>query len=239
MPEKKKKTPQTIRASAETMGMFKRYAKGFKTQDEALMDLLKKAGCCDSDTPMSELLGTEFSVEDYWNAELEKRFLAFSEMICNTKQSLKDIFSKQLQKQDQQMMDIQKERDRLKAQNKNLQKKIKAKGQFESEHSEEALKDTKAATINTEKEDSKKKEEFVSLVMQAEIILELKKENESLKKEKEILKSEYEKEISFARREAALEVREEIVSQFFYKIPEKSDKMLDLKTDLVSAAVFE
>jgi hypothetical protein len=75
--------------------------------------------------------------------------------------------------------------------------------------------------------------------MQAEIVLELKKENDSLKKEKEFLQFEYEKEISLARREAALEAREELVSRFLYKTPERDDKTLSLKSDLASAAVFE
>ena len=237
MPEKKKKTPQTIRASAETMGMFKKYAKGFKTQEEALKDLLKKAGFGDSDAPMSELSATAVSVEEDWNAELEKSFHVFSATICNTKQSLQDLLSKQLQLKDRQMMNIQKECDRLKAENKNLQTKIKAKDRSEAatiEHIEKAPQDTNAKSA-----DSKKKEEFESWVMQADFILALKKENESLKKEKELLQHEYEKEISMARREAALEVREEIVSQFFAKIPEKDDKILNLKSNLTSAAVFE
>ena len=241
MPEKKKKTPQTIRASAETMGMFKKYAKGFKTQDEALMDLLKKAGCCDSDTPVSEL-SAAVSVEEDWDAELEKSFFVFSETICNTKRSLQDLFSKQLQLKERQIMDIKKEYDRLKTQNKNLQAKIKSKAQPDAatmEHMEKAPKNAQAAPVNAENADSKKKEEFECWVMQADFILGLKKENEALKKEKELLQQEYAKEISMARREAALEVREEIVSQLWDRIPEKDDKVLGLKSDLVSAAVFE
>ena len=136
MPDKKKKTPQTIRASAETMGAFKKYAKGFKNQDEALMDLLKKAGCGDSDAPMSELPGAEISVEEDWNAELEKSFLVFSEMVCHTKQSVRELLLKTLQIKDRQMMETQRECDRLKAQNKNLQAKIKTKAPSESEHIE-------------------------------------------------------------------------------------------------------
>ena len=139
-------------------------------------------------------------------------------------------------------MDIKKECDRLKTQNKNLQAKIKSKAQPEAttiEHMEKAPKNAKAAPVNAENADSKKKEEFESWVMQADFILGLKKENEALKKEKELLQHEYAKEISMARREAALEVREEIVSQFWDRIPDKSDKMLSLKSELVSAAVFE
>ena len=161
MPDKKKKTPQTIRASAETMGMFKKYAKGFKTQDEALMDLLKKAGVIDSDAPMQEL-SAAVSAEEDWSAELEKRFLAFSEMVCNTKRSMQDFLSKQLQFKDQQVMDMQRECDRLKTQNKNLQAKIKEKVQLEAatmEHMEKAPKNAKAAPVNAaESSDSKKKE---------------------------------------------------------------------------------
>lgn len=243
MPEKKKKTPQTIRASAETMGMFKKYAKGFKTQDEALMDLLKKAGCCDSDAPTSELPETELPAENDWNAELETTFLDFSAAICNTKQLVRDLFVKHLQIKNQQIMDIKKECDRLKTQNKNLQAKIKSKAQPEAatmEHMEKAPKNAKATPVNAaESSDSKKKEEFECWVMQADFILGLKKENEALKKEKELLQQEYAKEISMARREAALEVREEIVSQLWDRIPEKDDKVLGLKSDLVSAAVFE
>ena len=242
MPEKKKKTPKTIRASAETMGMFKKYAKGFKTQDEALMDLLKKAGCCDSDAPTSELPETELPAENDWNAELETTFFGFSAAICNTKRSLQDLFSKQLQLKERQIMDIKKECDRLKTQNKNLQAKIKSKAQPDAAtmgHMEKAPKNAKAAPVNAENADSKKKEEFESWVMQADFILGLKKENEALKKEKELLQQEYAKEISMARREAALEIREEIVSQLWDRIPEKDDKVLGLKSDLVSAAVFE
>lgn len=242
MPDKKKKTPQTIRASAETMGMFKKYAKGFKTQDEALMDLLKKAGVIDSDAPMQEL-SAAVSAEEDWNAELEKRFLAFSEMVCHTKQSVQELLLKMLQIKDRQMMDTQRECDRLKTQNKNLQAKIKANASSESaamEHMEKAPKNAKPAPVNAaESSDSKKKEEFESWVMQAEIILALKKENEKLKKENELLQHEYAKEISMARREAALEVREEIISQFFDKFTEKDNKMLNLQSDLASAAVFE
>ena len=76
--------------------MFKKYAKGFKTQDEALMDLLKNAGVIDSDAPRPEL-SAAVSAEEDWSAELEKRFLAFSEMVCNTKRSMQDFLSKQLQ----------------------------------------------------------------------------------------------------------------------------------------------
>jgi Sec-independent protein translocase protein TatA len=239
MSEKKKKTPQTIRASAETMGAFKKYAKGFKNQDEALMDLLKKADCGDSDAPMSELPGTEISVEEDWNAELEKSFLVFSEMVCHTKQSVRELLLKTLQIKDHQMMETQRECDRLKAQNKNLQAKIKTKAPSESEHIEKVPQNTQAAPLNAESADSQKKEEFNSWAMQAEIVLELKKENDSLKKEKEFFQFEYEKEISLARREAALEAREELVSRFLYKTPERDDKTLSLKSDLASAAVFE